>query len=137
MEVERKEGSIDHLWHMPRSPRIAYSRVLEIPAINSFFKGSWNFTRLMVTNQRQDTFWIANLALQEADYFPMRGDGVDWNGYRYMITVVELDPKAYWQQTNVWLGLTVRCVIPPDGDARPIANRGELAPAEQTLPLGL
>jgi hypothetical protein len=64
------------------------------------------------------------------DYFPTRGDRVFWNGYRYMIINVVLPPDAYWQQTNVWLGLTVECVIPPEGDALPLKDLSQLYPIE-------
>lgn len=129
-EVDRSEGGFDDLWHMPVSDRTKFSRVLEIPALNYFEKADWRLTRIGVIPQRKDKFWLANLALQEADYFPLRGDQVFWNGYRYIIINVVLEPGAYWQQTGVWLGLSVECSIALQGDARPEPDLSKPTPAE-------
>jgi hypothetical protein len=107
-----------------------FGRELEIPAINTFQKPDWRLTRLGIVPQRRDNFWIANTHLQDFDYFPMRGDMVYWNGYRYIIINVVIDPQAYWHQTNVWLGLVVECVVAIQGDSRPVLNHGVAVPAE-------
>jgi len=140
-EIDRSDQEIDHLWHVPKSDRSHFSRELNVPAINMFEKPDWRLTKLGIIPQRRDKFWLANLILQEPaiDYFPMRGDMVFWSGYRYMIINVALPPEAYWQQTGVWLGLTVECIIVPEGDAKPLPlDRLVTAiPAEQptTAPL--
>jgi hypothetical protein len=56
--------------------------------------------------------WLGNFILQEFDYFPTRGDMIYYNGYRQMIVNVVLKPEAFWQQTNVWLGMVVEAIIP-------------------------
>lgn len=140
-EVDRQQGNIDQLWHMPLTDRTLFSRELEMPAINIFEKPLWKLTRFGIVPKRSDTFWLANNILQKLDYFPMRGDLVYWNGYRYMIENTIISPDAYWHQTNVWLGMVCGCIIPPDGDARPLVNPSEAAPAEAgqglvTVPAG-
>lgn len=130
MEVDRRTAKFDQLWHVPLDDRTVFSRILDVPAINTHDKPTWRLTKVGVVPQRNDKFTMSNLLLQEADYFPTRGDMVYFNGYRYMIVNVELEPTAYWQQTNVWMGLVCVCIIPPEGDARPIPNLGEPAPAE-------
>ena len=130
MEVNRKDQSYDDLWHQPVDDRMKFGRELEIPAINTFQKPDWRLTRLGIVPQRRDNFWIANTHLQDFDYFPMRGDMVYWNGYRYIIINVVIDPQAYWHQTNVWLGLVVECVVAIQGDSRPVLNQGVAVPAE-------
>jgi hypothetical protein len=133
-EVNRSDSKVDDLWHVPLDDRTVFSRILEIPAINMFEKPEWKLTKLGLVPARRDKFWLANTHLQPApvgfDYFPERGDLVYWNGYRYTIRDVTLDPTAYWQQTGVWLGLIVECVIAPQGDARPVSNSGEAVPRE-------
>jgi hypothetical protein len=131
-EVQREPESIDEIWHMPKSVRTKYSRRLEIYGINQFQKTNWAVTKFGITNQRRDTFWLSNLALQRIDYFPLRGDGVYWNGFRYIIIEVSLPPTAYWGQTNVWTGLTVDAIIPADGDALPAFPKSQLSPAEKS-----
>lgn len=130
MEVDRRSAKYDALWHVPLNDRTQFSRVLPIPAINTFERPDWRLTKVGIVPQRKDKFTLSHLLLQEADYFPVRGDMVFWNGYRYMIIKVVLDPQGYWQQTNVWLGLVVECVIPPDGDARPLIDLSVAVPAE-------
>ena len=129
-EVNRGEGEFDPLWHMPVGERTKFSRTLDLFAINQFEKPDWRLTKLGIIPQRRDKFWLANLHLQAFDYFPMRGDQVYWNGYRYGIINVVLDPSAYWQQTGVWLGLTVECIVAPQGDARPVVDSSTPVPAE-------
>lgn len=79
---------------------------------------------------RQDQFWFSNLGLQKVDWFPLKGDQIYYNGYRYFIWQVVIGPESYWQQTNVWLGLYVDAIIPPTGDAAPPVNPGEATPTE-------
>jgi hypothetical protein len=147
-EVDRSSGKVDDLWHMPLTERTTFARTLDVPAIAGFQKPDWRLTKLGIKPIQQFTFWLANLHLhpfdeaanqEEAttgkkplrlDYFPLRGDLIYYIGYRLMIINVVLDPKAYWAQTNVWLGLICEACIVPDGDARPIPNQGEAAPAE-------
>lgn len=137
MEVDRSTAKIDSLWHVPLSDRTHFSRVLDIPAINSFERPNWKLTQIGLVPTRVDKFTLSNLLLQEFNYFPFRGDMVFWNGYRYMIVDVNIDPKGYWQQTGVWLGLVVTCIIPAQGDAKPLADVSVAAPAEtmQLTPL--
>lgn len=129
-EVSRKDSKIDHLWHVPLDDRTVFSRTLEIPAINMFERPDWRLTKVGITPLRKDKFWLSNLALQEFDYFPERGDQVFWNGYRYTIRDVVLDPSAYWHQTGVWLGLVCECIIAPQGDARPVLDVNNPVPRE-------
>jgi hypothetical protein len=138
-EVERKSSSVDHLWHVSLSSRTPFSREMELPALNFFKKPTWRMTQIGLIPQRQDNFWLAHLTLIEVDYFPMRGDMVYWNGNRYIVVNVSMPPDAYWQQTNVWLGLAVECVIPPEGDVTlsMAANPGVAIPAEKSQNLGL
>ena len=110
-----------------------FSRTLEIPAISKFEKPDWRLTKLGIVPQRRDTFILDHLLLQEFDYFPVRGDMVFFNGYRYMITNVDLAPEGYWQQTNVWLGLACVCTIPPEGDARPLVDLSQASPGEMPV----
>jgi len=129
-EVDRRSTKIDPRWHVPLDERTVFSRTLEIPAINTFEKPDWRLTAMGLRPMRKDKFWLSNKILQEFDYFPERGDLVYWNGYRYTIREAVIDPSAYWQQTNVWLGMQIECVIAPDGDARPVSNPGEAVPRE-------
>lgn len=129
-EVARDDADVDPLWHMPTSARTQYSRTLEIPAINAFQKPDWRLTKVGIVPQRRDQFWLSNLHLQEFDYFPIRGDMVFWNGYRYMVNNTVIPPENYWQQTGVWLGLYVECIIVPDGDARPTPDLSVAIPSE-------
>lgn len=132
-EVSTNPADIDHLWHVSRGPRQAFRRELNIPCINVFEKPDWRLTVLGIAPQRRDTFWISNVSLRiDFNYFPCRGDMVYWNGYRYMIMDATVDPSAYWQQTNVWLGMVVHCQIVPEGDARPLADLSKTAPAERS-----
>lgn len=129
-EVNRADSKFDTLWHVPLDDRTVFSRTLEIPAINMFERPDWRLTALGLVPTRKDKFWLSNLALQEFDYFPERGDNVSWNGYRYTIRDVVLDPSAYWQQTGVWLGLICECIIAPQGDARPVVDINTPTPRE-------
>jgi len=137
MEVDRRSAKYDKLWHVPLDDRTVFSRILDIPSLNTHEKTDWRLTKVGIVPQRKDKFTLSNLLLQEFDYFPVRGDMVFYNGYRYMIINVVLEPQAYWHQTNVWMGLVCECVIPPEGDARPLVNLGVAAPSElmQTRPL--
>jgi hypothetical protein len=137
MEVDRRSANVDPLWHVPLSGRTVFSRTLNLPALVQSERPDWRLTRVGLVPQQKHKIWLANLHLAEADWFPMRGDMAYWNGYRNIVVNVVMDPSAYWQQTNVWLGLCLETVIPADGDARPILNMGDTVPAEnsQTLPL--
>lgn len=138
-EVNRDQTKYDDLWHVPLNNRTVFSErsPISIPAINTFERPDWRLTRFGIVPRRKDKFTLSNLILQAVDYFPVRGDLVFWNGYRYMIVNVVLEPNAYWQQTNVWMGLVVECQIPAEGDARPLINLGVESPSEvlQTGPL--
>lgn len=116
-EVDRDPAKVDPLYHEPVAVRTPYSRVFEIPAINYFDKPSWKLSKLGITYQRRDQFSLSYLGLQKADWFPLRGDQLDWVGYRYQIIDVVLPPEGYWGQTGVWTGLAIDCIVPADGDA--------------------
>lgn len=129
-EVDRGTGvTLDPQWGNPTSPRTTFSRELSIPSINNFdsqkFRVWWN----KVTS-RGDRFWLSNLGLQKANYFPIQGDQVYWTGYRLTIINVNVPPESYWGQTGVWLGLVVDCVLAPYGDALPPSDLSKLNPGE-------
>lgn len=130
-EVDRSVGTIDELWHMPKAIRTKFLRELDIYAINQFQKPDWRLSKLGITYQRRDVFWMSNLSLAKADYFPLRGDQVYWSGYRYIIIDVGVNPEAYWGQTGVWTSLIVTCIVPAAGDAIPAFPQSKLAPAER------
>jgi hypothetical protein len=131
-EVDHSPGKIDPLWHQPIAARTEFSRTLTIPAIANAEKPDWRLKATGLVPTQVTRFWLSNLGLQKADYFPARGDQVSWVGYRYGITEVVVAPEAYWGQTGVWLGLYVRAVIVPEGDAPPVPNAAVLVPAEQS-----
>lgn len=120
-EVNRSLEDLDPLWHTTDSGKEKILRQIEIPAINLFPNGKneWQMTKYGMVPQRRDDFIISHRALIDFDYFPVRGDYVLWNGYTYMITFVEIPGEAYWHQTNIWLGLKVKCMIPAAGDGMP------------------
>ncbi len=130
LEVDRATAKYDDLWHMPLDSRTQFSRTLDIPSIVNKEKADWRLTKIGVVPQQKHKFWLSNLGLQAADYFPLRGDMVVYGGYRHMIINVSLEPNAFWLQTNVWLGLVVECCIPADGDAKPLADLSNLVPSE-------
>lgn len=137
MEVDRSQANFDELWHSPIGPRTLFSREMLIPSLVVAEKPDWRLTRIGLVPQQRSKFVLSNLLLQEANYFPTRGDYVYYNGYRYIIVNIGLEPQAYWAQTNVWLGLVAECRIPPEGDAKPVTNPGVLVPAEVApQPLG-
>jgi len=122
---------MDPLWHSHVGP-VQFTRELDVPCINVFQKPSWRLTQMGIIACRQDKFIIAHNTLQQLDYFPERGDKVVWNGYRYVILNVVIDPEAYWQQTQQWMGLTVECVVPPEGDSTPVIDAKTLTPSEKS-----
>lgn len=130
MEVNRASAKFDTLWHVPLDDRTSFTRIMDIPCVNSFEKPDWRLTKIGIVPKRKDYFDLSNLILKEFDYFPVRGDMVFFNGYRYMIINVVLSPNAYWHQTNVWISMRVECQIPPEGDARPTPNLSQPTPAE-------
>jgi hypothetical protein len=131
-EVNRENQKLDPLWHMPIDTRVKFDRELPIPVLNMHEKPKWNVTKLGLVPQRFDRFLIAHNTLESLDYFPLRGDQIYWNGYRYTILRIVLEPDAYWHQTNVWMGLTIEAIVPPEGDARPIPDKSTLAPSERS-----
>jgi hypothetical protein len=137
MEVDRRSAQIDALWHVPLNDRTVFSRVFEMPVIIRQERPDWRLTRVGIVPQQKYKVWMANLVLQEFDWFPMRGDMMFHGGYRHQIVNVVLEPEAFWQQTNVWLGLQCETIIPADGDTRPIVNMASTVPREtiQTSPL--
>ena len=137
LEVDRRATKYDALWHVPLDDRTVFSRTLRVPVIVQKERPDWRLTRVGLVPQQKHKFWLANLILQELDYFPIRGDMVYYDGYRHMIINTVLEPNAYWQQTNLWLGLVVETIIPAEGDARPILDQGVPVPREvmQTRPL--
>lgn len=108
-----------------------------MPVIIQAEKPDWRLTRVGIVPQQRYKVWMGNLLLEKAEWFPMRGDIMYYNGYRNMIINVVLEPTSYWQQTNVWLGLVCETCIAADGDARPLIDPGNPPPAEriQTRPL--
>lgn len=130
LEVDRASAKYDALWHMPLDNRTQFSRTVEMPAIIKFERPDWRLTKVGIVPQKKMTTWLANLLMQEFDYFPVRGDMVVYEGYRYMIINVSLTPESYWQQTNVWLGMICECCIPPEGDARPLLEIQKPVPSE-------
>jgi hypothetical protein len=136
-EVDRRSAKIDALWHVPLDDRTVFSRDFEMAALIQRERPDWRLTRVGIVPQQKHKFWLANVILQEMDYFPMRGDMIFYDGYRHMIVKPVLEPSSYWHQTNVWLGLVCETVIPAEGDARPVPNVALPVPAEimQTRPL--
>ena len=134
MEVDRSPGKIDPVWHMPTTPYTPFCRTLNIPAINQHGRGVLTNTKMGQVYQKKDSFWVSNLGLQAADYFPTPGDQVWYNGYRYEIFNVVIPPESIWGQTNVWLGLVCETVLVPYGDAQMAAskNMGVLLPTEMS-----
>lgn len=132
-EVDRSPDQVDPIWHMPKDVRTRYKRTLDLYAINNFEKPKISqFTRAGITYQRRDVFWLSNIQLKAVDYFPLRGDVVSWYGYTYMIVAVDIPPESFWQQTGIWTGLTVTCIVPADGDAVQGYPNGALTPAEES-----
>lgn len=136
-EVDQSSAKYDELWHFPLDNRTVFRRTMDIPAIVQIERPDWRLTKVGLVPKQKTKFWLGNLILQEFDYFPTRGDMIYYNGYRQMIINAVLDPNAYWQQTNVWLGMVVEAVIPAEGDARPVLDASKPAPSEikQTRPL--
>lgn len=142
-EVDRSPEKIDDLWHVPLTERTVFVRTLDVPVIATFERPNWQMKKLGIVPQQRFKFIVAAIHLHPADnsptsepnpirlnYFPLRGDQVFYIGYRLMVTSVVPEPQSYWHQTNVWTGLVVEACIAPDGDARPIPNLAEAAPAE-------
>jgi hypothetical protein len=121
LEVNRDIADLDPLWHTTADGKEKIKRQLDIPAINIFPNGKneWMMTPQGMLPQRRDDFILSHKALIEFDYFPVQGDYVLWNGYTYMLKTVVIPGEAYWHQTNVWLGLQVKCIIPAVGDGMP------------------
>jgi len=130
-EVNRSPEHIDPVWHVPVEPRNQLSRQLDIYAINQFQKPIWSKTKTGITYQRKDVFWLSHIALQNFDWWPLQGDLVYWNGYRYIIHTIDVPGDCYWGQTGVWTGIAVTCVVPADGDAIPVFPENKIQPAEQ------
>jgi hypothetical protein len=137
MEIDRRTTTFDHLWHVPLSDRTAFSRVFDMPVIVQAQKPDWRLTRVGIVPLQKNQVWMGHLILKEADWWPVRGDMMIFNGYRNMIINVVVDPNSYWQQTNVWMGIICTTVIPPEGDAKPLINPAVPVPAElyQTQPV--
>lgn len=130
-EVDRQNGQFDDLWHYAATERTQFRRDFELYCI-VLREGNpnWKQTRIgMVPTQRMK-FWYSQKGLEKANWFPLRGDYIYYDGYRNLITKVVIDGKLYWQQTNVWMGLVCETVIPPEGDARPAVNIGQTVPSE-------
>lgn len=129
-EVARDAASIDPLWHTPVGARTTFTRDVPVPSIVQFDKLDWRVTLLGRQPRQTARVWMANLILQELDYFPTPGDLVYWSGYRLGIVSLEFEPNSYWGQTGVWLGIIAKLAIVPEGDASPIINPAVPAPAE-------
>jgi len=137
LEVDRRSTKYDDLWHMPLDERTVFSRELKVPALVTKERPDWRLTKVGLTPMQKHKIWLANLHLQEFDWFPAQGDMMFFDGYRHMIQKVVLEPQAFWQQTNVWLGLICETVIPAEGDAKPLLDPSVPVPQEriQTRPL--
>lgn len=129
-EVDRSAATVDPLWLQPTTERTKFLRTLDVPCIVQFEKKKWDMTRQGRPAQQRVKFWTSHKALHELDYFPIQGDLIYWDGYRLEITHVEFEPNAYWQQTNVWLGIIYGAQIVPQGDAKELANPQQAAPVE-------
>jgi hypothetical protein len=137
-EVDRRSAKFDHLWHVPLDERTVFSREISaMPVLVQKERPDWRLTKVGLVPQQKHKIWMGNLLLQQADWFPNRGDLMFYDGYRHMIINVVLEPTAFWGQTNVWLGLICETVIPADGDARPVIDPSVAVPREsiQTRPL--
>ena len=132
LEIDRESQNIDSLWHMPLAERTLFRREFDLPCIVRKERPDWRLTRIGLVPQQKHKFWMANLLLQEVDWFPQRGDLIAYDGYRHLITKVVIEPECFWGQTGVWLGLIVETTIPPEGDARPLPNLGLAAPSEHS-----
>lgn len=129
-EVDRRPAAVDTLWHQPSTPQTVYLRELEVPCIVRFSKLNWAIAKTTGRTAAQAyTFWTSNLVLKELDYFPLQGDIVYYAGHNLEITDISFDENAYWQQTNVWLGITYTAVMVPHGDHRPELNPAVSTPA--------
>jgi len=131
-EIDRQSKTIDALWNYDTKPYHQYTRDISMPCVIKMDKLNWAARRYGNVAEQKGTVTLDHLLLQEADYFPMRGDGFYYNGYRWVITNIDLDPTGYWQQTNVWLGLNAEIHIDTEGDNRPNVNPGQIVPAEQS-----
>lgn len=132
-EVDRNSAKFDDLWHFPTGDRITFQRDFEMHCIVRKERPDWRLTKVGIIPQQKHKFWMANRLLQEQDWFPQRGDFIFYDGYRHLITKVVIEPEAFWQQTNVWLGLVCETTLPPDGDARPVANVALPVPSEESV----
>lgn len=130
-EVDRRSSKVDQLWHMPLDERTVFSREIAIPVLIFKERPDWRLTKVGLTPQQKHKVWMANLHLEQQDWFPNRGDMMFYDGYRHMIMNVVLEPNGYWGQTNVWLGLICETIIPADGDARPLIDWSVTVPAER------
>ena len=130
-EVDRRAEFVDPLWHVSLEERTVFSRIIDMPALIQAERPDWRLTKVGIAPQQKYKVWMANKWLQKADWFPMRGDIMYYNGYRNMIINVVLEPQSFWQQTNVWLGLVAETVITADGDAKPLVNPSSPPPAER------
>src|SRR5258708_1055959 len=74
LEVDRNPSQVDALWHVPIDSRTHFSRIVEMPALIQFERPDWRLTKIGIVPQKKVTVWMSNLLLQEADYFPVRGD---------------------------------------------------------------
>lgn len=129
-EIDRDPDKYDILWHMPLDSRAPISRQFSMACIVNFERTRWVPSAVGLVPKRKTSFIVDNTLLKEFDYFPMRGDMVFFDGYRYIILNVVLEPNGYWLQTNVWLGLLCECQIAVDGDARPLLDPSQAAPSE-------
>jgi len=134
-EVDRSVARIDPLWHMPLTDRTQFSRELKLPTVNiGKEKKQWTLdpkTNVLTPKQR-DVFLLAHNHLEKFDYWPLKGDFIYYNGYRFLIVEVEIPREAYWQQTNVWMGLNCHSEIALEGDAKPMVNPGVAGSGEHS-----
>ena len=130
-EVDSSQ-QIDPVRHFPVAARTQFTErsPIDLPAIIKFSKPDWRLNRNVLQPKRPTELHVSHLSLKQLDYFPGLGDIVSWGGYRWEIVSAVPPPEAYWGQTNVWLGLLIEVSLAADGDARPVQDYTEPAPAE-------
>jgi len=132
LEVDRSTTQIDPMWHVPLTDRTPILRELELPMIVRSNKQKWTFdsgTKILIP-RRSNQMTVAHNHLMELNYWPLKGDFIIYGGYRNIVVEVEVPLEAYWQQTNVWMGLVCHCEIAVEGDARPLVDVSKVAATE-------
>lgn len=137
LEVDRSIDKIDPVWHVPLTDRTPILRRLEVPMIVRTNKQKWAFdpgTKVLIP-KRSNQMTLAHNHLEELNYWPVKGDYIEYGGYRNIVVEVEVPPESYWQQTNVWMGLVCHCEIAIDGDAKPLPDAGQSGVQKSSTPI--